>query len=483
MKRTHWIGIALLLVMVAALGACAQPTPEVVTVVETKVVEKVVEKEGEVQTVVETKEVEVEVVITATPEPTASPYDESAPIEVWVDSTRLEAMDMWVELHPDQADLVNVSQYDRGQFANQVLFFNNVGEGWPDVIFAEPRYVSQLADAAHNFAGDLTPWVPQDVVDGFAPNSLDPCIIDGKLYCLRNDLAQGILYYNIPLMEEYGYEIPTTWDEYVAIGEDIAANGYDLIIGSVGDVWSLQMYFGASECPMTDRRSLTQFCSNPTHENCVRAAEMIDYLVELGVLATIRPLDPAFVEQYVATDKMLMLFEASWFGEYIFGGTEESMYYKSADGQLGMALPPVFEGQEHGWSAAHGGAAWAMSRHTKNPKLASEVIVWLATGEYQHMAPTQPAYLPAAEKWAETVRGNPLYGVDPWPVYEETAGYIWPNWIPDARFPYRPEVTRLLVDPMVNEGAKLVDQLEPLQEALEPLGAPAGLEILTDCGP
>ncbi|MGC9348836.1 MAG: extracellular solute-binding protein, partial [Anaerolineae bacterium] len=281
---------------VAVLSACSQPTPEVITVVET--VEKVVEKEGE--TIIEKEEVEV--VVTATPEPAASPYDENAPIEVWVDSTRLEAMDMWAELYPDKADLVNVSQYDRGAFPNQVLFFNNVGEGWPDVIFAEPRYVSQLADAAHNFPADLRPWVAQEVIDNFIPGSLDPCIIDGKIYCLRNDLAQGILYYNVPLMEEYGYEVPETWDEYVAIGEDIAANGHDLIIGAMGDVWSLQMYLAASECPITERRSLTQFCANATHENCVRAAEMVDYLVDLGVLSTMRPLDPAFVEQYVATN-------------------------------------------------------------------------------------------------------------------------------------------------------------------------------------
>jgi multiple sugar transport system substrate-binding protein len=475
MKRILWISLALLLVSAALLSSCAQPTPEVITVVET--VEKVVEKEGETVTVVEEK------VVTATPEPTASPYDENAPIEVWVDATRLEAMDMWAELNPDKADLVNVSQSDRGQFAQQVLFFNNVGEGWPDVIFAEPWIVSQLADAAHNYPADLYPWVEQDVLDGFAEGALDPCVIDGKLYCLRNDLAQGILYYNIPLMEEYGYEVPTTWDEYVAIGEDIAANGYDLIIGSMGDIWALHMYLASSECPLTERLSLTQFRSNVTHPNCVRAAEMLDYLIELGVVATIRPLDPAFAEQYVATDKMLMLFEASWFGEYIFGGNEDSMYYKTAEGQLGMAVPPMWEGQDNPWSAPHGGSSWAMSRHTKNPKLASEVIVWLTTGEYQNIAPTQPAYVPAAEKWADTVRSNPMYGVDPWPIYKETAEYIWPGFGMDNRFPINPEMNNIIINPVHNEGAKIADQLEILEEALVKLGPAGGFEVITDGDP
>ncbi|MFN2109648.1 MAG: hypothetical protein ACK2UI_08310, partial [Anaerolineae bacterium] len=62
-KRLLWSTAGLLIVASMVLTACATPTPEVITVVET--VEKVVEKEGETVTVVET----VEKIVTATPEP------------------------------------------------------------------------------------------------------------------------------------------------------------------------------------------------------------------------------------------------------------------------------------------------------------------------------------------------------------------------------------------------------------------------------
>lgn len=476
MKRMLWIGLALLLVAAAVLSGCGQPTPEVVTVVET--VEKIVEKEGETVTVIE------ETVVTATPEPTASPYDENAPIEVWVDSTRLEAMDMWKDLNPDQADMVNVSQFNRGQFADQVLFFNNAGEGWPDVVFAEPWIVSQLADAAHNYAGDLAPWVDQEILDGFYPGALDPCWIEGKLYCLRNDLAHTILYYNVPMMEEYGFEVPETWEEYIALGEEIANEGLDLIIGACGDSECFNMYFASSGCPMTERLSFSQMRVNADHPNCERAAEMLDYLIELGVVAPMRPRDPAFVEQYVAdpNNKMLMYVGPSWAGEYIFGGTEESMYYKTAEGQLGMTVVPNWEGEPKR-AGFQGGAAWAMSRHTVNPKLASELIVWLTTGEYQYIAPTQPAYEPAAEKWAETVRGNPMYAEDPWPVYSEAANYIWGGWLQDDRLAWTPIAQTICLNPMRNEGAKLVDCLEPLEEELANLAPKGGFEPITEGDP
>ena len=66
-KKTLWTVAGLLIVASMVLAACATPTAEVITIVETVEVEKVVEKEGEQVTVIETKEVQV--VVTATPEP------------------------------------------------------------------------------------------------------------------------------------------------------------------------------------------------------------------------------------------------------------------------------------------------------------------------------------------------------------------------------------------------------------------------------
>ena len=162
MKRNLLTIGLLVLVIVGLFAACgggATPTPETITIIET--VEKIVEKEGESVTVVETREV----VVTATPEPTANPYDENLPIEVWVDAVRMQAIDLWKEAHPDKAHLVNTTIGNRNTFHQQVLFFNNVGEGWPDAMFLAPRQTQHNADAAHDWPGDLLPWVPQEIID------------------------------------------------------------------------------------------------------------------------------------------------------------------------------------------------------------------------------------------------------------------------------------------------------------------------------
>ena len=61
------------------------------------------------------------------------------------------------------------------------------------------------------------------MVDEFYPGANADCTArDGKLICLRNDIAPNIFYYNVPKFEEFGYTVPTTWEEYIALAEKVA---------------------------------------------------------------------------------------------------------------------------------------------------------------------------------------------------------------------------------------------------------------------
>ena len=115
------------------------------------------------------------------------------------------------------------------------MLFNNAGSGWPDVVFAEPNLQQYVAAPSHNFPVDLTPLVSKDIVDKFVPGSLDPCYTtDKKLICLRNDLAPNVLWYNKKLMDEFGYTIPTTWEEYIALSDKVAKEHPGYVMASAG---------------------------------------------------------------------------------------------------------------------------------------------------------------------------------------------------------------------------------------------------------
>jgi len=112
---------------------------------------------------------------------------DDAPIEVWIDAAREEAAGTFVENYPDKGELVTLTTTDYGQLPQKILFWNNVGGGWPDASFAGPQIVPLINDAAHSYLGDLKPFVDEDIIEGFAPGSLENCWDEGKLYCLRND--------------------------------------------------------------------------------------------------------------------------------------------------------------------------------------------------------------------------------------------------------------------------------------------------------
>lgn len=53
--------------------------------------------------------------------------------------------------------------------------------------------------------------------------------------------AGGGFFYNIPLYEELGLSVPTTWDEFMANNEAIKAAGRTAVAQTYGDTWTSQM--------------------------------------------------------------------------------------------------------------------------------------------------------------------------------------------------------------------------------------------------
>ena len=158
--------------------------------------------------------------------------------------------DLWIKTHPDQASLVKFEITDRGVFASKVLLFNNSGSGWPDAIFAEPSIVQTVADTAHDYPLDLTPWVDKAIVDNFVPGSLDPCYSADKtqLLCLRNDLAPNVLWYDKTQMDAFGYQVPTTWEDFQALGDKLVKEHPGYIMGTADNEPTFVMW--ASNCPL-----------------------------------------------------------------------------------------------------------------------------------------------------------------------------------------------------------------------------------------
>lgn len=397
----------------------------------------------------------------------------SSAIVVLVDSTRLAGVQKYEKQHPDVDIRINTLA-DRGQIPEKILLDNRAADGtWPDVVFAEPPIVSRTADAQHHFPLDLTPYVPRSVLKNYAPGALKACTINGKLYCLPNDLAQEVLWYNAPLMKKFGYTVPRTWEQYKRLGLRVAKEHPGYIVGSFADSDAAHMYFWPSDCPIADivgRDTVRIDLSDPT---CTRVAHLVDPLVKAGSLTTLSPVDVGFVKKYGSTDHILMMPEASWYAEYQFKTT-----YHTPKGELAAAPPLRWADQKELHSGAQGGSAWMVSSHTEHVKQAVQIALWMSTSmQYQKTAPTYPAYRPAAEAWGKRLRSDAYFAKDPFPMLEQAADAIDPIW-GSVRY----DAETIFVDTVVsavNSGHSIESALPTFQSHLTDLAKDYGYRVVT----
>jgi ABC-type glycerol-3-phosphate transport system substrate-binding protein len=389
-----------------------------------------------------------------------------SPITVWIDQPRQTMIDAYLKAFPDKAKLIKAVIVDREQFPAKVLLFNNTNQGWPDVVFGEPRFVGRVADAAHQFPLDLKPLIPANVLNGYA--GMAGCTFGDKIYCVRNDLAQFVVYYNKPLFEKFGYKVPATFEELQALSDKVAAEHPGYVLGSFGDGWTFISYFDASGCPSHELVNDNTLKIDMTDPRCVRAAKLVDHMLANGTLFPTDYWDPTFVAK-ANENKLLMIPMASW-AWGVFGGKADSTYYKTAEHQLGVAPPMKWAADAKAQTPAMGGAAWMVSRHTKNPKLSAQLVTWLTTApEVWSAQPNYPAYRPIMDLWQKQVSSDPLFASDPYPVMKGAADLITPldKW---PRFDLIGPLTQVVKEAQKNKQTmesvlpKVAEQLAPLAE-------------------
>lgn len=403
--------------------------------------------------------------------------DENAPITVWIDDTRKPLVEAFKKKYPEKAALIKEEVVDRGQFPAKVLLFNNTGKGWPDVVFAEPNLVAQVADAAHDYPLDLSDLVPKDVQANFAPGAQAPCTFDGKVYCLRNDLAQNMIWFNKPLFEEFGYTVPKTWAEFEQLSDSVAKDHPGYVLGAADEASMVYIYLWASRCPIGQTVDANTLYINLQDEKCMRAIKLMDKMIANGTMTKVGNFDPA-VAKLGNENKILMMIGPSWFGEYVFGGKPDSTYYKTAEGQLDTAVPLKWDGEDKNYTGFWGGSSWTVSKHTQNPKLAVDFATFASTApEYHATGPTYPAYAPSAKEWRKTLEGNKLYAQDPYPVMEESAALMDPL-ISSVRFDLTAPFKAVAV-PAITKGETIESVVPELQKQLVALAEAQGYKVVT----
>ncbi|WP_344441369.1 ABC transporter substrate-binding protein [Agromyces soli] len=393
--------------------------------------------------------------------------DPTAPVVVWTDSTRQPGFEAYAAAHPD-VDL-EITVYKPAELISKVQLFNASGSGWPDVVFAP----AQGADPYYEWAASLDDKIDADTLEGFGTANR-PCEFNGKTYCLVNDVSQMVLWYNADLMAQFGYEVPTTWDEYADLGKRVAKEHPGYLIGSAGSSFMYHSFFRAAGCPLQDVTGENEVHIDATDPNCVAVAEMLDELIAAGVVSNLDLWSPELTT-LAQEGKVLMHPGASWFGEFVF---RPEASWAFGEGTLAAAAYPKWSGADEAYSANAGGGTYIVSKHAANLDAAVDIATWMATSsEYQATAPTYPAYTPVLGEWGERISADPFYAEDPMPVLAEAVDLI--NPINDYTVRYDVETAfGTVIVPVATSGGSIADALPKLQEELKNLAQSVGYTVV-----
>jgi ABC-type glycerol-3-phosphate transport system substrate-binding protein len=398
---------------------------------------------------------------------------DGGPLVVWVDATRLPAAKLYAKSHPDVQ--LKIVTYDgdangSGTLKTKAQLFNRVGKGWPDVVFTQDNTdMAWAATAPINFAATLDSLVPKETVDGFAAGALDYCKVGGRLVCLRNDLAQNVLWYDATLMKQFGYDPPKTWQDYAALGKKVAQEHPGYIIGTIGDSWGAFDYLWPNQCPASQLTGDRTVKIDLEDAACTDMAKLLDPLIANKSISVDTVFSPGFSKNQAG--KLLALVGPAWYGSALFRDT-----LKLPQGRIAAAPPLEWEGRTPTTTGDVGGGLWIVSAHSAHLKQAADMVTWLATSnENQVQNPGYPAYSPAATAWLAAVRKSGYFANDIGPALQAAAGQVWDGWSPTT---YNvSNIYANTVVPLLTKGSSLSDALGPFQQKLRDYAQAAGYQV------
>lgn len=380
-----------------------------------------------------------------------------ATLNVWSDPVRLTMFDLYDKTH-DNVKL-NVTTIDPAGLVAKIQLGMQSKSEVPDVIFMNDiSYAAQLSTRRSNYLLDLTGKVPQATLDEFYPNANSPCYINGKLMCMRNDIAHDVVWYDKPLMESLGAKVPTTWEEYQALGDELAAKGYSL--GS--PMVPFEAFLVSDGCdmvmPVEGKDDTVKI--DLTTDKCLKPARMIDHMIAAGSLSKVGPFDPAVVD-LVKSGKVPLMIGPTWFGEYVIKAT-----YEMAPGKLAVALPLKWDDQTQPLTWSWGGGVYGGWKDTAHPAEVADLITWMSSDvANQTNAVTLPAHKPSAIAWGERLKTDAYYASpDVFDMQVKAAEYSHPGYV-SLRFSVEDAIVKI-VSANIAKGVTVEASLPALQTEL-----------------
>ena len=283
-----------------------------------------------------------------------------------------------------------------------------------------------------------------------------------------------MLWYDKTLMDKFGYTVPTTWQEWAAIGAKVATEHPGYIIGNTGDSYSAWTYLWADKCPISQVQKNGSVRINSADSHCTRMAGLLDPLIKNGTTPPENIFTPAFAKTYGGDDpKVLMMPGPTWYAKDVFSGT-----LKIPAGHMAAAMPLQVERRvarsRPVRSAADRGSSRGTPRTSRPPATSSPGSRRRRSSRTR--GPGYPSYGPAATRWLANLGKDPYFAASPAKPLQAAAKLIWKGWSM-VTYPDQPVWSNTVVTQLV-AGKSLASLMPALGDGLAKAAKAAGYKVV-----
>jgi multiple sugar transport system substrate-binding protein len=278
-----------------------------------------------------------------------------------------EQVDMFEKAHKDiKVKLVNAGQGDVEYEKLRTAL--KAGSGAPDVVHMEFQYIPTfrqidgLADisefGANDYKNDYAPWTWAQVSEGDA------------VYAMPWDSGPMAMLYRKDIFDEYGIEVPTTWEQFAQEAEKLHKANSEIYLADFTPAdggWLTGLMWQAGARPFeVDGAKVSINLDDPA---IMKFSEYWGDLVDRGVVAT----DPGFTNDWYrsfAKGTYATWPTAAWGPVFLEGVAGESKGKWRA-----APLPQWEEGADA--SSNWGGSTLAVTTQSENAEEAAQLAMWL----------------------------------------------------------------------------------------------------------
>jgi trehalose/maltose transport system substrate-binding protein len=345
----------------------------------------------------------------------AAPAAQSATISISCGAVGLEleicqeGAEAWAEATGNQVNVISTpnSATERLALYQQILAANSADI---DVFQIDVIWPGTLA----NHFIDLAEHIDQEIVDQHFATIVQNNTVDGRLVAMPWFTDAGLLYYRADLLEKYGMQPPTTWQELTetarAIQDGERAEGNDRMLGFVFQAKAYEGLtcnalewvdsFGGGQIVAEDG-SITI--------NNQQAAAALDLAASwIGDIAPEGVLNYAEEESRGVFQSGNAVFMRNWPYAWALGNAPDS----PIAGKIGVTqLPKGGENGKH--TGVLGGWQLAVSRYSQNAELAVDLVRHLTSPEEQKRRAIKGSYNPTIGSLyedAQVLEASPFFG-------------------------------------------------------------------------